>query len=424
MQLTNLHRAFLYQHRVLAGLLIAALIAPLFVWPTKVSAATVVYLTSGSSWTVPSDWNDEANTIEVIGGGGAGAQTLNTGGGGGAYSKEVNVHLTRGSSVNYAVGAGGASTGASGGDTYFCNSSSNCASINGSAVKAGAKGGTGGAVSGGAGGLASAGYGSTKFNGGTGANDGGSGGGGGGAGGPSGAGGNGSSSTGGTGGNGAGGTGGTVGNPGVAGQEWDATHGSGGGGGSGAAGGAYGGGGGGFFSAGNGAAGLIVITYTADRLVLVGNVQFLGNLNIVGALSKGSGTFVIDHPLDPRNKLLYHSFVESPDAKNMYDGIVELNGQGEATIELPSYFEALNGDYRYQFFPLFKAMPNLFIKEEVTKNTFTIAGGTPFGQVSWQVSGIRHDPYIVANPIVVEVEKTEATEVKKGDCLHEPLCAE
>ena len=169
----------------------------------------------------------------------------------------------------------------------------------------------------------------------------------------------------------------------------------------------------------------VVVTPLAAFAVttLVGNVQFLGNLAITGALSKGSGTFVIDHPLDPRNKLLYHSFVESPEAKNIYDGIVELNGQGEAIVELPNYFEALNGDYRYQFFPLFKAMPNLFIKEEVTKNTFTIAGGTPFGQVSWQISGIRHDPYIIANPIVVEVEKTDATEIKKGECLFEDLCA-
>ncbi len=419
----NYSYPFIIQHyRVLAVLLIAALILPLFVWPTRASAATVVYLTSGTSWTVPADWNDEANTIEVIGGGGAGRQTFNTGGGGGGYSKEVNVSLARGSSISYAVGAGGSSDGATGGDTYFCNSTSNCATIGGTAVKVGAKGGTGGGATGGAGGLASAGYGSTKYNGGTGANDGGSGGGGGGAGGPNGAGGNGSSSTGGTGGNGSGGAGGTVGNPGTAGQEWDASHGSGGGGGGAAAGGAYGGGGGGFIAFGSGAAGIIVITYTADRLILTGNVQFRGNLAITGALSKGSGTFVIDHPLDPRNKLLYHSFVESADAKNMYAGIVELNGQGEATIELPSYFEALNGEYRYQFFPLFKAMPNLFVKQEVVKNTFVIAGGTPFGQVSWQISGVRHDPYIIANPIVVEVEKTESTEVKKGECLFEELC--
>jgi hypothetical protein len=38
-----------------------------------------------------------------------------------------------------------------------------------------------------------------------------------------------------------------------------------------------------------------------------------GNLTVNGTLAKGSGSFVIDHPLDPANKYLYHSFVESPE---------------------------------------------------------------------------------------------------------------
>jgi hypothetical protein len=44
-----------------------------------------------------------------------------------------------------------------------------------------------------------------------------------------------------------------------------------------------------------------------------GNANFSGNVSIGGSLSKGSGSFKIDHPLDPANKYLYHSFVESPD---------------------------------------------------------------------------------------------------------------
>ncbi|HEY3242950.1 MAG TPA: hypothetical protein VGM03_06310, partial [Phycisphaerae bacterium] len=44
---------------------------------------------------------------------------------------------------------------------------------------------------------------------------------------------------------------------------------------------------------------------------------FSGNVNVTGTLSKGFGTFKIDHPLDPENKYLYHSFVESPDMKNI-----------------------------------------------------------------------------------------------------------
>ena len=41
-------------------------------------------------------------------------------------------------------------------------------------------------------------------------------------------------------------------------------------------------------------------------------------------------SFKIDHPLDPANKYLYHSFVESPDMKNIYDGVVVVDSNGEA----------------------------------------------------------------------------------------------
>ena len=152
-------------------------------------------------------------------------------------------------------------------------------------------------------------------------------------------------------------------------------------------------------------------------MTLSGNVKFIGNLAITGTISKGSGTFVIDHPLDPANKLLYHSFVESPDVKNIYDGIAVLDEKGEATIKLPEYYEALNTDSRYQLKPLYQSMPLLYVKEEVKGNRFTISGGAPNGRVSWQVTGIRHDPYIKANPITVEVEKDDTTVVKRGEFI-------
>ena len=143
----------------------------------------------------------------------------------------------------------------------------------------------------------------------------------------------------------------------------------------------------------------------------------LGNLVVTGNISKTSSTFAIDYPLDPKNKILYHSFVESPDVKNIYDGVATLDQNGEATIELPDYFEALNKDYRYQFFPYKEAMPNLYIKQEVTDNHFTIAGGAPGGTISWQVTGIRHDPYILAHPIVPVVEKGPNALVDKGEYI-------
>ncbi|MGA7306967.1 MAG: hypothetical protein WBW88_19010 [Rhodothermales bacterium] len=77
------------------------------------------------------------------------------------------------------------------------------------------------------------------------------------------------------------------------------------------------------------------------------DVDESGAVSIPGTLSKGSGTFKIDHPLDPEHKYLYHSFVESPEMKNIYDGTVILDQSGSAMIELPAYFEALNRDFRY-----------------------------------------------------------------------------
>jgi hypothetical protein len=157
-------------------------------------------------------------------------------------------------------------------------------------------------------------------------------------------------------------------------------------------------------------------------ITLSGNVNFLGNLAITGALSKAGGTFEIDHPLDPANKILFHSFVESPEAKNIYNGIATLDDNGEVTIHLPDYCDALNNKPRYQFFPLDEAMPDLHIKDEEHDNQFTIAGGKPGGTISWQITGVRHDPYITAHPIIVEVLKGPGQPVNKGECLYEPLC--
>lgn len=167
---------------------------------------------------------------------------------------------------------------------------------------------------------------------------------------------------------------------------------------------------------------LLVPAAAFAALTITVGTRVLGNLYITGSLSKGSGTFVIDHPLRPRTHVLYHSFVESPDVKNVYDGIVTFDERGEAVIDLPDYFMALNGTFRYQFFPLYQPMPGLYVKDEVKDNRFSIAGGIPGGEVSWQLTGVRHDPYILANPIVNEVWKGPEQPVNLGKCLFEPLC--
>ena len=101
--------------------------------------------------------------------------------------------------------------------------------------------------------------------------------------------------------------------------------------------------------------------------------QFVGSVNISGTLTKGGGSFKIDHPLDPANKYLSHSFVESPDMMNVYNGNVTLDDSGEAWVALPDWFDALNRDFRYQLTAIGAPAPNLYVATKVSGNRFRIA---------------------------------------------------
>ena len=142
--------------------------------------------------------------------------------------------------------------------------------------------------------------------------------------------------------------------------------------------------------------------------------KFEGDVEVTGNLSKASGSFKIDHPLDPENKYLYHSFVESPDMKNIYDGNIVTDENGEATVTLPNYFEALNRDFRYQLTVL-GTFAQAIVAEKIKGNRFVIRTNSPNVEVSWQVTGIRQDPWAQKNRIQVEVEKTNG---ERGFYLH------
>jgi hypothetical protein len=162
--------------------------------------------------------------------------------------------------------------------------------------------------------------------------------------------------------------------------------------------------------------------YLEGNVTITGSVDMSGPVNITGPLTKPVDSFKIDHPLDPANKYLYHSVVESPDMKNVYDGVVVLDDKGEAEIELPDWFSTLNKDFRYQLTAIGAPAPNLHISEEISDTTsinysrtrsnknknnsrFKVAGGTSGMKVSWQVTGIRKDPYASAHRIRVEEDK-------------------
>ena len=103
---------------------------------------------------------------------------------------------------------------------------------------------------------------------------------------------------------------------------------------------------------------------------------------------------------------LSHSFVESPDMMNVYNGNVVLDGNGEAVVVLPEWFEVLNRDFRYQLTAIGAPGPNLYVAEEITGSEFRIAGGDPGMKVSWQVTGIRQDKYAEEHRIQVEERKS------------------
>ncbi len=144
---------------------------------------------------------------------------------------------------------------------------------------------------------------------------------------------------------------------------------------------------------------------------------FQGNVHISGTLSKSGGSFKIDHPQDPANKYLVHSFVESPDMMNIYNGNVVTDADGYAVVELPVYFNALNIDFRYQL-TVIGEFAQAIVQEEISGNRFTIQTNKPNVKVSWQVTGVRNDAWAQENRIIPEVNKNS---LEKGRYIHPEL---
>ena len=155
---------------------------------------------------------------------------------------------------------------------------------------------------------------------------------------------------------------------------------------------------------------------SAMTITTTGSVT-IPTLDVTTSLTKPAGSFKIDHPLDPANKYLYHSFVESPDMKNIYDGNVTTDSSGLATITLPDWFEALNKDFRYQL-TVIGQFAQAIIARKIENNQFQIRTSLPNVEVSWQVTGIRQDAFANAHRIQTEVEKAPED---RGHYLHPEL---
>jgi hypothetical protein len=121
----------------------------------------------------------------------------------------------------------------------------------------------------------------------------------------------------------------------------------------------------------------------------------------------GGKSFVIDHPFAPETKFLRHFSIESPEILNVYRGNVLLDENGEAEIQLPDYFHAINKEFSYVLTPIGKKA-DMYVKQEVNEaGKFVIAGGEKGQKVSWYVYSERNDQYMRYYPEqkAVEVNK-------------------
>jgi hypothetical protein len=148
--------------------------------------------------------------------------------------------------------------------------------------------------------------------------------------------------------------------------------------------------------------------------------------------ASGTKSFRIDHPEDPENKYLLHYSTESPEVLNAYSGMVELDGAGEAVVELPAYFSRINKSPRYTLTAVGAPMPMLHVATKISEQalaagaaagpgqpapivTFMIAGGAPGGEVSWEVKAVRNDLWMRNRAAPVETDKEG---LEKGTYQH------
>jgi hypothetical protein len=127
----------------------------------------------------------------------------------------------------------------------------------------------------------------------------------------------------------------------------------------------------------------------------------------VGTISKAAGTFTIDHPTQPLNRIMNHYFVESPEMVLIYRGVAIIGSEGRAEVQLPDYFDALNRNPMVQLTGV--GTSDVYVSDKVSGNRFVI-GGKPGTEVYWTVTGDRKDQSAEITRILMPVEQ-----LKEGD---------
>jgi hypothetical protein len=132
----------------------------------------------------------------------------------------------------------------------------------------------------------------------------------------------------------------------------------------------------------------------------------------------GTKSFQIDHPFMPETHYLNHFCAEGPEPYNLYRGTAVLNEQGEAWVQLPDYFSAINLDPTVALTAVGASMPNLHVAVEVQNGRFKMAGGVPGKKVYWRVEAVRNDRWVQRYGFQTEQEKADEL---KGEYLNPEL---
>jgi hypothetical protein len=131
---------------------------------------------------------------------------------------------------------------------------------------------------------------------------------------------------------------------------------------------------------------------------------FSGSCYAASFTSTASPVVRIDHPLAPATRVLAHATVISDQQATLYSGTVRTDAHGEATVSLPSWFEAFNADVRYQLTPF--ADVRTWVKSKISQGSFSIATSEPGIEVCWQLTGARRDATASAHPLAVDTRKS------------------
>jgi len=127
-----------------------------------------------------------------------------------------------------------------------------------------------------------------------------------------------------------------------------------------------------------------------------------GNASFSGAVSKGSGSFKIPHPLESKKEThhLVHSFIEGPQADLIYRGKVDLV-DGSATINIDTASDMTDGTFVVLCRDIQSFTTNesgwTAVRSSVSGNILTIEAqdATCTDSISWMVVGERQDDHMM-----------------------------